>query len=110
MSFRVWALAASRSSATRTATDTVGGGNNGTVSITPTSVPGDTLAIQVVDAQAGIVVEEAKKQGYVTLITADHGNCEQMIDPQSGHPHTALPASSRTTSWSEKASTLSPTV
>jgi 2,3-bisphosphoglycerate-independent phosphoglycerate mutase len=25
----------------------------------------------------------------VTLITADHGNCEQMIDPTTGQPHTA---------------------
>jgi 2,3-bisphosphoglycerate-independent phosphoglycerate mutase len=25
----------------------------------------------------------------VTIITADHGNAEQMIDPQSGGPHTA---------------------
>ena len=25
----------------------------------------------------------------MTLITADHGNAEQMIDPESGGPHTA---------------------
>ena len=23
------------------------------------------------------------------LITADHGNCEQMVDPRTGEPHTA---------------------
>ena len=23
------------------------------------------------------------------LVTADHGNCEQMIDPETGGPHTA---------------------
>ena len=23
------------------------------------------------------------------MITADHGNCEQMIDPETGGPHTA---------------------
>ena len=23
------------------------------------------------------------------LITADHGNCEQMVDPETGEPHTA---------------------
>ena len=25
----------------------------------------------------------------ITLITADHGNAEQMIDPKTGQPHTA---------------------
>jgi len=23
------------------------------------------------------------------IVTADHGNCEQMIDPETGGPHTA---------------------
>jgi 2,3-bisphosphoglycerate-independent phosphoglycerate mutase len=23
------------------------------------------------------------------LVTADHGNCEMMVDPQTGEPHTA---------------------
>jgi 2,3-bisphosphoglycerate-independent phosphoglycerate mutase len=27
--------------------------------------------------------------GGITLITADHGNAEQMIDPETGGPHTA---------------------
>jgi 2,3-bisphosphoglycerate-independent phosphoglycerate mutase len=25
----------------------------------------------------------------VAIVTADHGNCEQMIDPDTGGPHTA---------------------
>ena len=30
-----------------------------------------------------------QKQGGVAIVTADHGNCEQMIDPATGGPHTA---------------------
>lgn len=26
--------------------------------------------------------------GYSVLLTADHGNCEEMIDPMTGEPHT----------------------
>jgi len=29
------------------------------------------------------------QQGGALIITADHGNCEQMIDPATGGPHTA---------------------
>jgi 2,3-bisphosphoglycerate-independent phosphoglycerate mutase len=28
-------------------------------------------------------------KGGCVLVTADHGNCEQMIDPATGEPHTA---------------------
>ncbi len=52
-------------------------------------------AIQVVDTQAGIVVEEAKKQGYVTLITADHGTVEKRQYPDgtidTGHSDSLVP-------------------
>ena len=27
--------------------------------------------------------------GTVVLVTADHGNCEVMVDPETGEPHTA---------------------
>ena len=27
-------------------------------------------------------------EGGVALVTADHGNCEQMVDTQTGEPHT----------------------
>ena len=30
-----------------------------------------------------------QRQGGVAIVTADHGNCEQMIDPATGGPHTA---------------------
>ena len=52
-------------------------------------------AIRVVDAQTGIVVEEAKRQGYVTLITADHGTVEKRLYPDgtidTGHSDSPVP-------------------
>ena len=35
------------------------------------------------------IVASAEKSGTRLLITADHGNCELMIDPETGGPHTA---------------------
>ena len=29
------------------------------------------------------------RRGGALLVTADHGNCEQMLDPATGGPHTA---------------------
>ncbi len=46
-------------------------------------------AIEVVDECVGKVVEAIKEVGGVLLITADHGNAEQMIDYKTGEPHTA---------------------
>jgi 2,3-bisphosphoglycerate-independent phosphoglycerate mutase len=34
-------------------------------------------------------MKTAEETGAVVLVTADHGNCEMMIDPQTGGPHTA---------------------
>jgi 2,3-bisphosphoglycerate-independent phosphoglycerate mutase len=30
-----------------------------------------------------------RNAGGITMITADHGNAEQMVDPHTGQPHTA---------------------
>jgi 2,3-bisphosphoglycerate-independent phosphoglycerate mutase len=46
-------------------------------------------AVETVDAAVGTVVDATTRQGGVTLITADHGNAEQMIDYQTGGPYTA---------------------
>jgi 2,3-bisphosphoglycerate-independent phosphoglycerate mutase len=46
-------------------------------------------AIEVVDTLVGRVVDAAVKAGGHLLITADHGNAEQMIDPKTGGAHTA---------------------
>jgi 2,3-bisphosphoglycerate-independent phosphoglycerate mutase len=35
------------------------------------------------------VLTSAEAAGARLLITADHGNCEMMIDPETGGPHTA---------------------
>ena len=45
-------------------------------------------ACQVVDECVKQIVEVASKKGYTTLLIADHGNCEQMLNPD-GTPHTA---------------------
>ncbi len=46
-------------------------------------------ACEVVDAQLERIVASATRSGARLLITADHGNCEMMIDPATGGPHTA---------------------
>jgi 2,3-bisphosphoglycerate-independent phosphoglycerate mutase len=46
-------------------------------------------ACEVVDQCLARVISSAEKTGTRLLITADHGNCEMMIDPQTGGPHTA---------------------
>jgi 2,3-bisphosphoglycerate-independent phosphoglycerate mutase len=46
-------------------------------------------ACETVDQCLARVIASAEKTGTRLLITADHGNCEMMIDPQTGGPHTA---------------------
>ncbi len=46
-------------------------------------------AVEAVDKALGRIVEAAAAGGATVFITADHGNCETMIDPQTGQPHTA---------------------
>ena len=46
-------------------------------------------ALETIDKCAGRVVEAVEKNEGVLLITADHGNSEQMIDYATGEPHTA---------------------
>jgi 2,3-bisphosphoglycerate-independent phosphoglycerate mutase len=46
-------------------------------------------ACEVVDESLARVVAAAERTGARLLITADHGNCEMMIDPATGGPHTA---------------------
>ena len=46
-------------------------------------------AVETVDECIGRVVEEVKRVNGAILITADHGNAEQMIDYETGDPHTA---------------------
>ncbi|MGM0506256.1 MAG: 2,3-bisphosphoglycerate-independent phosphoglycerate mutase [Bacteroidota bacterium] len=45
-------------------------------------------AVETVDHELSKVLETAREHGYKTLIIADHGNADQMIQPD-GSPHTA---------------------
>jgi 2,3-bisphosphoglycerate-independent phosphoglycerate mutase len=53
------------------------------------SIPATIQAVETVDRCMARVLESAEKAGTRLLITADHGNCEMMIDPETGGPHTA---------------------
>ena len=46
-------------------------------------------AVQYVDACLGWITKALKTARGTCLITADHGNCEQMLDFATGQPHTA---------------------
>lgn len=46
-------------------------------------------AVEVVDACLDRVCSAVLARGGTLLITADHGNVEQLVDPDSGEPHTA---------------------
>jgi 2,3-bisphosphoglycerate-independent phosphoglycerate mutase len=46
-------------------------------------------AVEHTDVCVGRILEAAQRRGGVAIVTADHGNCEQMIDPGTGGPHTA---------------------
>ena len=46
-------------------------------------------AIEVIDECLGRVVEATRAKGGTVIITADHGNAEQMIDPVTGQIFTA---------------------
>lgn len=46
-------------------------------------------ACQYIDTCLGWITKSIRQHNGVTLITADHGNAEQMIDPATGGAHTA---------------------
>ncbi len=52
-------------------------------------IPAAIRAVEVVDECVGRVVDAVLAKGGAAIVTADHGNCEQMIDPATGGPHTA---------------------
>lgn len=53
------------------------------------SLPAAIQACKVVDASVGKVLDAIKAVGGCAIVTADHGNLEQMIDPETGGPHTS---------------------
>jgi 2,3-bisphosphoglycerate-independent phosphoglycerate mutase len=46
-------------------------------------------AVEAVDAGLGAIADAVAAQGGALLVTADHGNCEMMYDPETHGPHTA---------------------
>ena len=53
------------------------------------SLDATVSAIETVDACVGRIIDATLARGGSLIITADHGNAEQMRDPESGSPHTA---------------------
>jgi 2,3-bisphosphoglycerate-independent phosphoglycerate mutase len=45
-------------------------------------------AVETLDEEVGRVLDAANTAGYSVLLTADHGNCEELVDPITGEPHT----------------------
>ncbi|MFQ5462509.1 MAG: 2,3-bisphosphoglycerate-independent phosphoglycerate mutase [Phycisphaerae bacterium] len=52
-------------------------------------IPAAVKAVETVDACVGRVMEAVLAKGGKLIITADHGNAEQMINPETNGPHTA---------------------
>jgi 2,3-bisphosphoglycerate-independent phosphoglycerate mutase len=46
-------------------------------------------AVETVDKCLGQIIPLLEKHGGKAVIIADHGNCEQMIDYETGNPHTS---------------------
>ena len=51
-------------------------------------------AVEALDAQVGRVLDAAEQADYSVVLTADHGNCEEILDPSTGDvqtQHTSYP-------------------
>jgi 2,3-bisphosphoglycerate-independent phosphoglycerate mutase len=53
------------------------------------SIPAAVKAVETADECLGRIVEAVGRTGGVSLITADHGNAEQMLEADGASPHTA---------------------
>jgi 2,3-bisphosphoglycerate-independent phosphoglycerate mutase len=52
------------------------------------SIPAAVKAVEAVDACLGEVVAAVERSGGACIVTADHGNCDNMLEPD-GSPNTA---------------------
>ncbi|RFU14007.1 2,3-bisphosphoglycerate-independent phosphoglycerate mutase [Rhodobacteraceae bacterium W635] len=52
-------------------------------------IPAAVAACEAVDKGLGAAMAALEKVGGAMIVTADHGNCDMMIDPETGGPHTA---------------------
>ena len=51
-------------------------------------------AVETLDTEVGRVLDAAVEQDYSVIVTADHGNCDEYVDPFTGEPstqHTVYP-------------------
>ncbi len=53
------------------------------------NLPAAIKAVQTVDVCVGRLLDKIQAQGGAAVVTADHGNCEQMWDPINNCPHTS---------------------
>jgi 2,3-bisphosphoglycerate-independent phosphoglycerate mutase len=52
------------------------------------SIPAAVKAVEATDAALGRILAAVEREGGIALVTADHGNAEEMLDPD-GSPQTA---------------------
>ena len=52
-------------------------------------IPAVVAAVETVDACLGHVVDAVERAGGVSLVTADHGNAERLLEDDGVSPHTA---------------------
>ncbi len=45
-------------------------------------------AVEALDREVGRVLDAAVEAGFSVILTADHGNCDEMVDPVTQEPHT----------------------
>ncbi|BCG63515.1 MAG: 2,3-bisphosphoglycerate-independent phosphoglycerate mutase [Methyloprofundus sp.] len=45
-------------------------------------------AVETLDLQSHRIIQAALARNWRVLLTADHGNCDEMVDPETGQPHT----------------------
>jgi 2,3-bisphosphoglycerate-independent phosphoglycerate mutase len=53
------------------------------------SIPATVKAVETVDACLARIVEAVERRDGICLVTADHGNAEQMLEADGRSPHTA---------------------
>jgi len=45
-------------------------------------------AVEYLDLEVGRVLDSAVENNYSVILTSDHGNCDEYVDPLTGEPHT----------------------
>lgn len=51
-------------------------------------IPAIIRAVETLDLQFHRMARAARAHGTIVILTADHGNCDEMVDPVTGEPHT----------------------